>query len=184
MEPTPHVLAACAIKLAQKGLHIFPITPGQKAPPLIKEWQKNATTYRGQINRWWDLFPDANIGCHVGASNHLVLDIDVKNGVDGFATLRELGMVNGIGAIEDNVTGVSLELPPTGWNVETPSGGLHIWYKLPKDWIIGNSVGKIGPGVDVRSTNGYVLMPPSKLDTEENPYRWIPPLKSHQATGS
>ncbi len=180
----PDTLAESAIKLALQGLHIFPITPGRKAPPLIKAWQKLATTDLPTIRGWWLLNPHANIGCHVGASGHIVFDIDVKNGVDGFATLAKLGMNGGPDTITDDATDEEDLLPPTGWNVETPSGGLHIWYKLPKDWLVGNSVGKLGPGLDVRSTNGYVLMPPSKLDEWETPYTWIPPLKSLQATGS
>ena len=94
---------------------------------------------------WWHQNPTANIGCHVGASGHVVFDVDVENGVDGFATLRKLEIAEGPDTITDVDTGEKSHLPPTGWNVETPSGGLHIWYKLPKGWNIGNSVGKTNP---------------------------------------
>ncbi len=183
MVPTTPSMLDNALALALKGLHVFPITPGEKAPPLVKQWQISATTNPGDINLWWDQWPNANIGCHVGASGHVVLDIDVKNGVDGFETLRGLEMRYGITNFLD-AEGGRHPLPPTGWNVETPSGGLHIWYTLPKGLTIANSVGKLGPGVDVRSLNGYVLMPPSKLDAMELPYKWIPPVKFPKITGS
>ena len=51
-----------ALALARRGLHVFPITPGEKAPPLIKQWQKFATTDPDQIRSWWSQWPDANIG--------------------------------------------------------------------------------------------------------------------------
>ena len=184
MDQLKPTMVSYALALALKGLHVFPITPGEKNPPLISAWQKLATTNAEQINAWWDACPTANIGCHVGASSHVVLDVDVKNGVDGFKTLRDLKMRNAFSNVAASQLLGSYGLPPTGWNVETPSGGLHIWYKLPPGAEVGNSVGKLGDGLDVRSMNGYVLMPPSKLDNAETPYRWLPPLRSRPVTGS
>jgi hypothetical protein len=48
------------------------------------------------------------------------------------------------------------ELPET-YTVRTPSGGLHRYYRSWQEF--GN--GKWAPGIDVRSANGYVLVPPS-----------------------
>jgi hypothetical protein len=44
----------------------------------------------------------------------------------------------------------------------TPRGGLHAYYAYPVDGTrVGNSVGLLAPGIDVRSDGGFVVLPPS-----------------------
>jgi putative DNA primase/helicase len=43
----------------------------------------------------------------------------------------------------------------------TPSGGAHYHFKAPASVAIQSGSGKLGPGVDVKATGGYVLLPPS-----------------------
>jgi hypothetical protein len=80
-----------------------------------------------------------------------VLDIDVKKGQSGLATLRALERQHG-------------RLPETRKH-GTPSGGLHLLFKCDaRTAKIENRV-SIGPGLDVRADDcGQVVMPPSTTE--------------------
>ena len=67
-----------ALDWASRGFHVFPITAGKKAPPLVPDWENAATTDGAQINKWALAFPNCNWGCAPGRSGHVVLDLDVK----------------------------------------------------------------------------------------------------------
>src|SRR4051812_15140550 len=55
---------------------------------------KDATTEEETIRRWWDMWPDANIGIRTGAeSNIAVLDVDPRNG--GNKSLAAMELENG-----------------------------------------------------------------------------------------
>lgn len=128
----------------ERGWPVFPVLPGQKVPAVPGGF-KAATTDLSQIVEWWSEWPTANIGFCPADAGLLVLDIDVKN-ANGFATLYELELANS-------------PLPPT-YTVRTPSGGEHRYFKGTAP----SSVCRLGPGLDVRSRGGYVLLPPSIVD--------------------
>lgn len=90
----------------------------------------------------------------------LVVDLDRKHGVDGFATLE---------GVEAELGTLPLTLCAT-----TPSGGEHRFFGLTTAYEIRNSASKVGslkaPGIDVRGEGGYVLLAPSSI--EGVPYRW------------
>ena len=53
-------------------------------------------------------------------------------------------------------------LPPTLSTITgRHDGGRHYYFTLPEGASIGNSVGKLGQGLDVRGTGGYVVLPAS-----------------------
>jgi putative DNA primase/helicase len=80
----------------------------------------------------------------------------VKNGAQGMESWRDLRQAYGA-EIEETLIS------------ETPTGGMHVWY-IRNGYAIGNSAGKLGPGLDVRGIGGYVVAPPSV--TPEGEYRW------------
>lgn len=128
-----------ALALAARGFKVFPVKAMAKAPPLIKDWPALATTDASNFP------PDANIGIH--CTGYVVLDVDVKKGGD--ASLTELEKAHG--------------LPETLTTI-TPTGGRHLFYRLPEGHPgVPNSVGELGNGLDVRSTNGYVIAPGSEV---------------------
>ena len=135
-----HIQNAC--DWAQmRGYKVFPTQPDEKRP-CIKDPFKRATNVREEIIELFSEFPGAGTGIPTGPSNGLtVIDVDVKNGIDGLFHLR---------AIEER-------LPVTGV-VRTPSGGLHLYFDTGK-LEIPNSVSRIAPNNDVRSAGGYVLGP-------------------------
>lgn len=133
---------AVALAHAKAGRPVFPCRPDNKRP-LTEHGFKDASRDPDQIRQWWSQYPDAMPAIPMGrASGLAVLDLDVKDGKDGIAALRDLGL--------DPDT-----LTPC--NVETMSGGRHLYFRWPEG--LGCSVNKIAPGVDVRSEGGYAIAP-------------------------
>lgn len=133
-----------ALELARAGFSVFPIKAGDKRPPLVKQGFYAATTDAATIERWWGLFPDANIGIRTG-NGLAVVDIDPRNG----------------GAVPN-------WLDVDTRRVVTPTGGLHFYYLV--EGPVRCSSGRLAPGVDVKADGGYVLAPPSVR--EEGVYSW------------
>jgi hypothetical protein len=140
-------LLQAALGHARRGRPIFPVRQdlesGRKIP-LIK-WKNGASTDESQIRAWWSIWPLAMIAMPTGrVSGIIVIDIDVKNGANGFATLERLGW--------------PVANAP---RVSTPSGGAHLYFRYPP-FPVRNSAGRIGPGIDVRGDGGMVILPPSR----------------------
>lgn len=134
-----------ALQLAARGFRVFPLAPGAKAPPLVKNWPEQATIDGHAIDAWWLATPGANIGIH--CDGMAVIDVDPRKGGDD--ALRQLESI--------------LDLPATLCTL-TPSGGRHLFFRLPEDHPgVPNSVGELGPGLDIRSTGGYVVAPGSTV---------------------
>jgi Bifunctional DNA primase/polymerase, N-terminal len=115
---------------------------------------KNATTDPKQIAEWWSAEPRLNIA--LAATGLLILDVDPRHG--GPASLAELELTN--------------DLLPRTWTVRTGSDGRHIYMALPAGTKISNSAGRLGRGLDVRTTGGYVVGPGS-LHISGESYRWL-----------
>jgi hypothetical protein len=141
-----------ATAFADRGFHVFPLQRNGKAPLADTKGFKEATLDRAQLYRWSQMYPDSNIGIVPGWSGFVVVDMDYKpeQGLDG---RREF--MDRYGSQETMF-------------VRTPSGGLHAWFRLPED-VQGpaNSAGRLGPGIDVRSINGYVVAPGSVINGRE-----------------
>ncbi len=127
----------------------LPIIPigGQKMPLI--PWKLYQTQFPSidEIKLWLSNDGFAGFGTTTGSlSGILVLDID--NGAD----------------ID------SLVFPETP-TVKTPHGGLHYYFKYPKDKVIKNYAG-IRPKIDIRAEGGMVVIPPTKL-ADGGIYEWI-----------
>ena len=140
-----------ALEYASNGFRVFPLVEGQKYP-LTKNGFKDATTDEHQIGLWWNKHPNAGIGIATGHlednTGFFVLDIDMKDGVDGLSTLSNLQSQN--------------ETLPLTLEVDTPSGGKHLFF-LSAGIEIRNSQGHLGEGLDIRGEGGYVVAPPTEL---------------------
>ena len=112
--------------------------------PLTRHGLHDATADPGMIRRWWAHWPQANVGIRTGASSGLlVVDVD---GQAGMASLRALRREHG---------------PfPAAW-VRTGSEGWHAYLRQPDGQRVPNSVGRLGPGLDVRADGGSIVAPPS-----------------------
>jgi hypothetical protein len=119
--------------------------------PLVWHGVKDATTSPAQLERWWQRWPQANIGLATG----VVFDALDVDGLAGLAALRE-------------------QLPTVGRRhpgplVATGGGGWHYWY-APSG--LGNRPPRGLPHVDWRGRGGCVLAPPSR-HVSGGRYRWL-----------
>lgn len=135
-------LAASAQWLAEEmGLPVFPCDAQKR--PMTAHGFRDATRDAATIQR--SFRNAAMIGIPTGeASGFFVLDLDCKNGARGLEWL----------AAHEH------RLPQTRRH-RTRSGGVHLLFTMPTGRVIRNSASRVGPGVDVRGTGGYIIAPPS-----------------------
>jgi hypothetical protein len=120
---------------------LFPCAPDTKRPRV--KFGSQTTQDEHTINEWWQHWPDSWIGLPTGLRSSLVvLDIDVKDGKDGFADLETL------------CAGRALPDCPV---VQTASGGAHLYFRHFHG--ARNSKGRLAPGLDVRGEGGFVVAP-------------------------
>lgn len=130
-----------ALNLAKAGFSVFPLKPKTKDRPAIKEWPQKATTDLAQIRQWWGL-SSKNIGIAC-QDKFIILDVDNKSGKNGFPALKEL---------------IKQGLPKT-FTVQTPSNGIHLYFKHPGEFI--KSTVNHWDGIDIRGNGGYGAAPGS-----------------------
>lgn len=162
-----------AIEYAVRGWRVFPLRG--KAPAIGNPHPRGsverqtckgecgldghgvlaATSDFASVAAWWS---GRYAGCNIGArvpDNVFVIDTDPRNGgLDSFATL----------------TASYGSLPKT---LETISGrgdgGTHRYYRAP----VGKLTSKnLGDGIDVKTSAGYTVVPPSIHPDTGRPYRW------------
>jgi hypothetical protein len=148
-------LARAALAYARRGLRVHPCRPDSKLP-LLDDWPHHATLDPTTIESWWRRWPTANVAIATGGDARLlVVDIDPDAG--GEASM----------AVLENEHG---PMPATA-EVITPRGGRHLYLIVPRGRPMpGNSAGKLGDGVDTRGRHGYVLAPPSTVNSRA--YSW------------
>jgi len=133
-------------------LKLFPATYNHEKQkvPLIMGWKEKASSDPDQIKQWQEFYRDRIQlwGAPCGPTNGIVvLDVDIKNGVNGLETIKSMG----------------LELPETWWQA-TPSGGFHFFFQHDPTRETGNKV-KFLPGLDLRSVGGWASI--YTLDTSK-----------------
>ena len=150
LDDAPDNLGA-ALSLAGRGLVIFPVRDwgdGDGWKP-IAGFPEKASSDPDLISAWWGRWPEARVGLLTGERNGItVLDVDIKNGKDGAASLARLGFPD-LAAM-------------TPVRTRSPSGGWHLFFAFNP--TIKGTVGKIGQGLDVRNRGQFVLAPGSLKD--------------------
>ena len=139
-----------ALEAAAAGIPVFPCQPDARNPHgrLAPRGLHDATTDADTIKAWWEAEPEANIGGRIADAGYCVLDVDHKRGAaPGYSSLEALEAAEG--EIDRSYT------------VDTPTGGLHIYLRAEG---LRNSAGKLGKGLDVRASGGYVLLPGSTIE--------------------
>lgn len=131
-----------AREFATQHMGIVPLI-AQSKRPATKKGLYDATTNRAKLKQYFRDNPRANYGVRTGGqSNIFVLDVD---GPIGKRSLRKL--IEKHGPLPKTVT------------VHTANGE-HRYFRGDVK-AIGNSVGKIGEGLDIRGDGGYVVGPGS-----------------------
>jgi len=122
--------------------------------PRTTNGVKDASTNSAMIRSWWSKYPRANVGLALGEASGLwALDIDPRNGGD--ISLDDLQL--------------EYELLPETLHALTGGGGEHYFFKFNKADGIRN--GKLGEGIDVKSSGGYVVAAPS-VHLSGKRYEW------------
>jgi hypothetical protein len=139
------------------GLALFPIPAGCKAPTgIVASHATSWSNDSAQWMRWRAENPGCNFGVECGPSGLIVIDIDVLDGVlqrEAFAAWWRANVGD----------------EPRQPTVRTPSGGLHIYFRLPASENRAWGQPKLCPGVDVRAGNGYVVAPFSVTNRASDP---------------
>jgi hypothetical protein len=116
---------------------------------------KNATTDEDLIRRWWRRWRHANIGIVTGnVSGLVIVDIDPRHA--GHLTFGDLEAEHG-------------KFPDTVESL-TGGGGRHLFYQYPGG-NIRISAQTLGPGIDIKADNAYVVAPPSRHASGQH-YEW------------
>jgi len=162
-----------AIDYAERGFAVVPLHSvrngvctcrrrsrcGKKAGkhPRTRHGVKDATTNTRRLWDWWLKWPDSNVGLATGdRGGLLVLDVDPRNGGDATLDRAEADL------------GRLPECPTS----RTGGGGWHRLFAYPGP---GRLRSTLGPGVDIQG-DGKLIVAPSSMHRNGNPYTWIVPL--------
>jgi hypothetical protein len=139
---------------------------------LVPKGFLNATTDEETVRGWWKKYPTANIGVPTGRASGIdVLDMDVKENKDGFASLKKLRVDLGLPAdclSDDFKTPIA----------KSGGGGRHFCLiatgtmKTDSD-----TFGEDYPGIDTKGEGGYIVAAPSSHKSG-NRYQWIRDLET------
>jgi len=137
-----------ALALAALGFAVIPLNG---KVPRTAHGVKDATTDPDTIRKMF-----GNLECNIGArvpEHLLVLDFDKRNGGSPDALEARAG------------TGL-----PHTLAVETGSeGGLHLYYIRPEGKLTSRN---LPPGIDLKISTGYMVMPGSTHPVTGKPYSW------------
>lgn len=141
-------LHAAARRYATAGIPVFPCREGEKEPATANGF-KDATCDLEQVDKWWAENPHYNLALSPEDAGWAVVDLDPPTGIDNWTAL---------------LNGHNPDPIPT-YTVETPRGGLHLYF----EGTVPSTVSKIAHKIDTRGVGGYVLLPPSIVNGK--PYR-------------
>ena len=137
------ILERQALEYMDRDWSVFPVNG--KVPLKFSNGFLDATTDPAKVQRFWRGHPNRGIGLATGdLSGVFVVDVDTE---EAMQLLRELYADHG-----DEPMTVTAKT----------SRGCHLYLAMPQDGReVRNSAGKLGPGIDVRGTGGYAVLPPS-----------------------
>lgn len=127
-----------ALRVAENGWPVFPLTPGEKVPVRGSRGFLDATTDPEMIMAAFTLAgAGAGVGVRCTGAAGFTVDCDVKKGKDG---IRQFLSGWPVGQSRKTVT---------------PSGGMHFTYATPDGFVVPTGQDVLGPGVDIRGPGGY-----------------------------
>lgn len=139
-----------ALSYASRGWSVIPLRPRDKRPTL-SSWSdyQSRQAKEGEIRKWWDRWPDANIGLVTGTvSGLIVLDLDGPESVD---FVKQQGVPHTV--------------------VASTGKGWHVYFQHPGQ-PVQNAASLSGiKGLDVRGDGGYAVAPPS-VHSSGRQYKW------------
>ena len=158
---TPHLLRA-ALAAAERGWHVFPLTPNTKRP-AVRGWEHRATTDPTRITRCWTT-GRYGVGIACGPSGLLVLDLDMPKTTPTLENEQNRRSGTGADALAALAAQHGQPYPHDTYTVATASGGRHLYFQTPAGASTGaaagtwrNTAGRLDPLIDTRAAGGYVV---------------------------
>ena len=132
----------------------FSFTPVNGKIPVAKGWQSADIETQDQLQSW--VAQGFNLSVRTGSSSGGILVVDLDRGKSDYdpAAVDALGLPQTVEAV-------------------TPSGGAHLYYKLPENCTLKNSANKLAPCVDTRCEKGAAVFPGS-IREDGAGYHWQP----------
>lgn len=169
-------IGTAASQMAANGLHLFPCHGVTKeltctcGNPACKSQGKHPYTQHGLLDATNDIVKlaemfkyrtDLNLALATGEKSGLII-VDIDGGKKGFESLAALE------ADHDYLPNCPISI--TG-------NGQHLFFNLPKEKIKSraNALGDEYPGIDIRSTGGYIIVSPS-MHVSGRQYSWMPEM--------
>jgi hypothetical protein len=150
-------LLDAALGYARRGWRVFPVAPGRKKPPAVRDWETRATTDPARIERAWTAGA-FNIGIACGPSGLVVVDLDrPKPRETPPLAYRHPGIRDGGDVLAALCEANDQPLPVDTYTVRTGSGGTHLYFAAPPDVTLRNTAGRLGWLIDTRAHGGYVI---------------------------
>lgn len=151
-----------AVELQQAGLSVVPVAADGSKRPALHSWKR----YTGeaasavQVRGWFDEHAPFGVGIITGYAGVELLEVEGR-AMPGMRDVLELLDGTGLRHLYDSVV--------AGWSEQSPSGGLHLLYRLADGAVPGNA--KIAQEPDgasgrvtlaeTRGTGGFVVLAPS-----------------------
>ena len=152
VQPVPR-LPRAALAAARSGLYVFPVCPYGKAP-AVRGWEHAATTDPSVITAWWRA-RSYNIGIATGPSRLLVVDLDTAR--DTIPPPQWAGSRSGEDVLRMLAADAAQPYPGHTFTVTTPSGGRHLYFRMPTAAALRNTAGRLGWKIDTRGHGGFVV---------------------------
>lgn len=143
-DTTPTILKA-ALRYAELGVPVCPTIPDASKKPRPGLGSLHASTDPAVITEWWRRWPTSNVALRTGVV-YDVLDIDIKHGQPGWASLTKVRAAR--------------LLAGSGRIVRTPSGGAHVYFQPSGR----GSSALTGTGLEYKGKNVLCTAPPSVID--------------------
>jgi hypothetical protein len=161
-------LLGAGLAAAARGWRVFPISPGRKRPPAVRDWEHRATTDPARIERAWQAGA-YNVGIACGPSSLVVIDVDrPKPGEVAPPAYRQPGIRDGGDVLAVLCEANDQPLPVDTYAVRTASGGTHLYFTAPPGITLRNTAKRLGWLIDTRAHGGYVVAAGSTVD--RHPY--------------
>lgn len=144
-----------ALKLANQGIKVYPLSAGSKAPLKGSHGEQDATTNQDQIKEWFD-GSNYNLAINLKESCLAVVDLDNHGTVNGIKGWSKYLLNHGNDAMDSLKT----------YMENTPQNGIHIFYRFTGQ--VDNKDIELIPGVELLT--GKAIVAPSRIDEYQRGY--------------
>jgi hypothetical protein len=167
----PMACELCSSKSPKRVMHVG-VEDCPHPADYCHGWRAGTLDHQ-RLEAWCNRFPQMNLGIATDPARLLVIDLDtnshgkiedpayqiegVHDGLDVFA----------LTLIRYRVAPARTQPWPDTLTVTTPSGGLHLYWRIPRGLRIRSLAGAFGPLVDVKSAGAFIVAPTSAKPTGE-----------------